>query len=129
MLYKEIILPERLSLYDSNLLKMKIYTADTYGINIEAVIKLGYPSGVYLKLIFKQISEFLFFWSEEYDFYVIESYKLLRSDNGIYCSFDPADRDISASENDGAVIKCSEIEGYSSSCIEFSNPRKINFNI
>jgi hypothetical protein len=126
---KEMILPEKLSLYDSNLLRISIYSIKDEGVYVETIIELGYPTKIYLKLIFKQASEYFFYWDEEYSFYAIESYKLFKlKDNSIYCSFDPSDRNISVSENDGAIIKSKYIEGYCSSCLEFITSQKIEFN-
>ena len=57
MQYKEIFLPEKLSLYDSNLLSISIYSVKNEGICCEAIIEIECPSKIYLKLIFKQVSE------------------------------------------------------------------------
>lgn len=126
--YKTIKLSENLTFYDSCLYKISIYTTLDKIVYVEVVIKLVYPCDMFVKLIFKDVIEYYFSWNKDYIFFIIESYKLLRSENGLYyCSFDPADDNISISKDDGDVIISNSIEGYYSNDMDFTNFKIIQF--
>lgn len=129
MTYKAITLSDNLSIYDSSLQSICIFTSENNIINVQAIIKLNYPCNIYLKLIFRNVIEYSFYWDKDYIFYIIESYKLLRSENNLYyCSFDPADNNnTSISADDGAVVICKNIEGYYSACMDFTDSKKVEF--
>ncbi len=130
MKYKEVIIEEDLSIYDSQMKKINMYKNDNHIIFIEVFIELTYPKHTFLKLIFEDVIEYSFYWSEEYDFYIIESYKLLRSEDlTYYCSLDPADTSSFISENDSAIIRSKNLKAYYYSNKELTNKKEIKFGI
>jgi hypothetical protein len=128
MFYKELELVDNLSLYDSSLQKNSIYVKDGI-IEVEIILRLDYPLGTYVKLLFKNVIDYSFSWNKDFDFYIIDSYKLLKTEDNIYyCSLDPFDRELCISEEDEDIIKSRDIEVYYSFDIKFRESQKINFN-
>ncbi len=129
MHYNQIVLSDKFSIYDSTMQKLSICVNDNGVVDVEAIIQLSYPCNSYIKLIFKDVFSYHLSWSREYNFYTIESYKLLKAEDGFYyCSFDPEDREASISENDGDVIISKDIELFYSSNKEFTDIKKIESN-
>lgn len=60
-------------------------------------------------LLFTEVIEFKFYYSNIYNFYNIENYKLLHIDNRIYISFDPDDGE-ERSEDDSDFILAKKLE-------------------
>lgn len=103
-------------LYDSILQELSICRVDKDKVCAELIIELIYPEKLFLRLVFKDLVDFFFSWNNNYIFYTIESYKLIKQEESLYyCSLDPVDRSTEISEGDGALIKSRAIEGYYSS--------------
>lgn len=62
-----------------------------------------------INLLFTEVVEFKFYYSNIYNFYNIENYKLLHIDNQIYISFDP-DENEEKSEGDSDFIIAKKLE-------------------
>lgn len=128
MFYKELELIDNLSLYDSNLQKNSIYVKDGI-VEVEIILRLDYPLGTYVKLLFKNVIDYSFYWNKDFDFYIIDSYKLLKAeDDTYYCSLDPFNREFCISEEDKDIIKSRNLEVYYSFDIQFIKSKKIDFN-
>lgn len=129
MICKEILLPDDLSLHDSNILETSIYCDNNDTVNAKVIVELSYPKGIYLKFIFKNVIDYFFQWNNNYNFYIVESYKFLKTNKGFYyCSFDPADQFLSISENDGGIIMSEDIELYYSRDCHFVEEIKVQLN-
>lgn len=122
---KRIELIADISICDSCI--QEIYTCvDKLGIvDITLILKLTYPNNSYLKLIFKDVIEYYYQWSNNYIFYNVSSCKLMKNNNKYYYSFDPDDSIYNISENDNNIIISNIFEIYHSPDRLFSNSKRI----
>lgn len=127
MEYKKIEFTENLSLYDSKINKISIYNLENI-IQAEILIKASYPYNTFVKIIFKNVTFYSLYWDDNFLFYTIDSYKLLASENEIYCSLDPYDYRSIIHDEDRDVIRSTSIEVYYSSDINFKECKKIAFS-
>lgn len=116
---------DNISLYDSKLLRLNIYERD-YIVFIEAILQIEYPSTIFIKLVFEDVVNYSLCWNNNHYFYTIDSYKLIFSNNLIYCSFDPFDDSFIISSEDLDVIESTKLQVYCASNINFENFREIN---
>lgn len=111
MKYTNLNLSDKLSLYDSDLQKISYYK-ENHIVYAKVLIKLSYPNNYYVELLFIDVKECSFFWDMNYDFYTIDSYKLLKTEDSIYFSLDPVDREMFISNDDRGIIRSKKIKGY-----------------
>lgn len=99
------------SLFNAKITRLDIHN-EVDVLDIDVYIKIVYSKGEKsLKLIFNGVSEFSIFYTSDYYFYNIESYKLFKSKKGFYVSFDPFDTSNEISPDDQDYILCKNIEG------------------
>jgi hypothetical protein len=101
---------ETLNILDSNIRDIKIYLDGTHLI-IDIYLCLLYPKGTNLKLNFQGVKEYSFYWNKNHIFYYVESFKLFKTNNLFYISFDPDGEEDVISPNDQDFILCENIEG------------------
>ncbi|WP_294290349.1 hypothetical protein [uncultured Chryseobacterium sp.] len=63
-----------------------------------------------INLLFSNIIEFKFYYTHLYNFYTIENFKLLHTDDCIYISFDPDTSDDKRSDDDSDFILAEKLE-------------------
>lgn len=102
---------------DLSLISSKLYKVDMYLVDDELVIdiylKLLYAKNSNLiKLAFMGIKEFSMFYTSDYNFYNIESYKFIDDKAGYYLCLDPSDEKEDISKDDQDYILSSNVEGY-----------------
>jgi len=105
---------ETFNILDASVYEARIYLNKKHLI-MDFCMKLSYPQNMYLKLSFLGIKEYSFYWNENHTFYNIESYKLFKTNNLYYISFDPDGEEDVISQNDQDFILCESIEGLLSS--------------
>jgi hypothetical protein len=114
---KDHILLERLTsdiyILSSSIKSFNIFTTDEDELIIEVVFELLYNPGSFLKLRFMGIKEYSFYWNSTYNFYYVETYKLIKKQDLFYISFDPEDEtSLDISEADQDFILFNGFEGY-----------------
>jgi hypothetical protein len=114
----DILIKEH-SIADSSIIKINIFVKD-YALIIEIDLKVLYPQNNYLRLRFLEIEEYSFYHKSNYFFYNVERYKLIKTADHFFISFDPEDEKIlSVSENDQDSISFGSFEGYSIDSLEY----------
>ena len=97
---------------DSSIIRIDIFVKD-FELIIEIDLKILYPQSNYLKLRFLQIEEYSFYHKSNYFFYNVETYKLIKTVDHFFISFDPEDQEaLDVSENDQDSILFGRFEGY-----------------
>ena len=94
-------------LLDSEIIKIELLNKDGL-LNIDLSLKI--QSGSDLLIEFIRVSEYSFYYSDNYIFYIISSVKNIMKDNNLYYfSLDPADESELISKNDKDIIICHEL--------------------
>ena len=98
---------------DISLLSSRIHRYAIYEENnkvcIDLYCELAYPQGMSLKVVFKDVKEYSFYWNSNYYHNYIENLKYIQCDGLHYISFDPDETVDTISESDNDFIYCSEI--------------------
>jgi hypothetical protein len=103
----------KIYIISSTIRRFNIFTTDDSKLVVELEFQLRYAPGAILKLRFLEIKEYSFYWNSKYNFYYIETYKLLKKNDLFYLSFDPEDETtLDISENDQDFILFGSFEGY-----------------
>jgi hypothetical protein len=108
-LLKNIVL-KKLYLISSTLLDVKIFTED-----YKVVIELGFKllsGGEIMRIKFVDVSEYLFYYRNNYGFYDVATCKFFKKDDLYYLSLDPYDETLEMHPEDQDFILCKEIEGF-----------------
>ena len=106
------ILNSEIYIINSSITRFNISTTDERGINIDVDFELS-PNSAILKLKLLTVKEYSFYWNDRYNFYYIETFKLLKKENLFYLCFDPANESsLDISENDQDFILFGSFEGY-----------------
>lgn len=106
-------LKENNALLDAKMIDMNFSTED----NGNAIVQLDFEPrpGSYkekLRLEFRGIKEFAFYYDETIAFYYLERYKLFPTNDGdYYLSMDPYDEEENISQEDQGIIRAKKIEG------------------
>jgi hypothetical protein len=111
---KELIdcLTGNLSLISSKLYKLDMYLVDDE-LAIDIYLKLLYAKNSnVIKLAFLGIKEFSIFYTSDYNFYNIESYKFIEDKGEYYLCLDPSDDKEDISKDDQDYILSNSVEGY-----------------
>jgi hypothetical protein len=103
------------SLISTSIEELKLNNDEFGELKIQVTINGFSKKSKYLKinLLFSEIIEFKFYYSNIYNFYNIENYKLLHINDQIYISFDPDDIDNEKSEDDSDFILAKRLELFS----------------
>ncbi|CAA7195245.1 hypothetical protein [Chryseobacterium potabilaquae] len=111
----EIFMSEN-SLISTSIEEVKLNNDEFGELKIQITISGFSKKSKYLKinLLFSEIIEFKFYYSNIYNFYNIENLKLLHINDQIYISFDPDDGDNEKSEDDSDFILAKKLELFSS---------------
>jgi len=105
---------EKYYILDSMITRFDVYIED-YVVFIDVYFSLPYhrfKGDKVLKLHFIGVTEYEFYWNNNYTFYTLERYKLFKSEKGFYLSIDPYDESETVLEEDKGIIFCREVEGY-----------------
>lgn len=101
-----------LSLLNSRLISLHIEYLDN---RLIASVRLQLDNNVtsqQLTIVFKQVKEYSFTYSDNYSFYNVENYKFLALNEGLFLSLDPADDSRCRNLDDQDYILAEEIAGY-----------------
>lgn len=105
-------LQSELTLLSSRIERVNIYVND-HILCIDIDVELAYKkNGNKILLKFIDVLEYSFFYRSHRYFYNVEIFKLFKTDNYFYVSFDPLDESENISEDDQDYIKAKNIEGY-----------------
>jgi hypothetical protein len=97
----------------SSIQRFNIFNDGQNGLAVEVDFRLLYTPKHFLRLRFLAVKEYSFYWNSEYNFYNVETYKLVKKGELFYISFDPEDEaSPKISENDQDSILFSGFEGY-----------------
>ena len=100
------------TLLSSSLEQIIIYKRDHF-VCIDIEIELAYKRGAKSILLrFFDVLEYSFFYESNLHFYNVEIFKLLKTENFYYVSFDPVDEIEELSDDDQDYIKATTIECY-----------------
>ena len=103
------------SLISTKIEEINLYKDKLGELQIQIILSGFSKKSKYSKvnLLFSEIVEFKFYYSDIYNFYNIEMYKLLNIDGQIYICFDPNDVDSEKSEEDSDFILAGKLELFS----------------
>ena len=96
------------SLLSSRITKYVVYEDDGL-ICMDLYFRLVYPKGLLLKMTFKDVKEYSFYWNSNYYHGIIENFKYIQHDGLHYISFDPDEEVDAVSEADQDFILCSDM--------------------
>lgn len=94
------------TILDSELSSISVYVEDDV-LHVALTMKLNNLKLV--RLIFKDVIEYNFYYSNDNFFYNVSDYILLFTDNSYYISLDPYDGSLGPSEDDSDFIKSNKI--------------------
>lgn len=97
-------------IHDSTISRFDIYEHE-YQLCID-VYFISIKGGKQLKIHFTGIIRYQFSYSNNYNFYTVESYKFFKSKEGYYISLAPFNELDEISEEDEDLILCEHIEGF-----------------
>jgi len=114
---KDLGLYERLMkdihIISSSVKRFNIFISDDEGLTIEIDFELLYDLGSVLRVRFKRVKEYSFYWNSTHNFYYVERFKLIRKTDLFYLSLDPEDESsLDISENDQDFILFSGFEAW-----------------
>lgn len=102
-----------LSLLSSKLSGIHVSRNDESEVVIELYLELLYAKQKNsLKLVFKIIKEFSFYYNQNYNFYNVERYKFFKEGEDFYISLDPNNEDDTISSEDQDFILSKHVEGF-----------------
>lgn len=103
---KKVELVDSLNIHDSSIEDIRIYNDDLGVLCINITLALTTPRNTYLRFSLKNVLEFYTYWSKEYYFLTVTSYKLLKrdEDDAYYCCFIPDELNTSISDEDDFTL-------------------------
>ena len=105
----ELIKDGVIRILDSEITRINIFEESVLIFEVDLTFKANL-----VRLRFKGIKEYSFYYNSTHIFYNVECYTLIKNDNLFYISFDPEDeRSAIILENDNDFILCESIEVYS----------------
>ena len=121
MIERRVILPGELNLLDSSIFSINIKRdVETTGVIIKLVFKLMYPRNMYLKIIFRDVLEYSFYWNSSHYFYDVSSYKFIKKNDLFYLSLDPDEQELDRMKSDQDYILSRSVEAFLSKDILFN---------
>ena len=97
-------------IHDASVTRFDIYLAN-YELCIDVYFESIRKSDKQFKIHFTGITKYQFLYTNNHNFYTVESYKFFMSDQGYYLSLDPFNELDEISDEDEDSILCENIEG------------------